>query len=596
MEKAKKFDSEFKYLYGSTFKDKFIDLKVPNSTDSHFVKCNGYFTAIPWKATGGGQLAVMRVDDYARFTVNDPFIKAHLGPIIDFGFSPFYDNVLATASEDGQIGIWTIPLEGLDQDMKTPNVMLQGHQKKITNIDFNPAHENLLASNGFDKYVKVWDVFTSQATCEIGDLIAYPTDMRWNDEGSLLAITDNAKKLHVVDHRSGDAPLSIDNVHDGPKKNKCTWLGSSNRILTTGMSKQMLREIAVWDCRDLSEPLARKKIDKNIEVSDPFYVEEHKLVVCAVKGDARVNFWQIVNDDEMIYAAASYKGDGSTRGFSLWPQKFAHTAGSEICRGVRLTDKQCEYVTFRLPNTLKMDNLPSHDIPIRVYGGGFESTEEITVTTSTPVVQAVSSSAPVSSAPLFDGVSKEDVEELKQQYQSTIDDLQADLDNSNNKVSDLEKDIETHVKENERLTGKITELEHALTQAQNEAREAQAQAADFKLQAENAIASAAQATITQTAQIVSVTFDEPAQVDLPTFNAEPAQQEENEDEKVSDEPEHQDLPQENANEDDYQKDDSDNDDDQNKSGDADPNPAEATNTQDLLAELEDEDNNDQQFG
>jgi len=120
---------------------------------------------------------------------------------------------------------------------------------------------------------------------------------------------------------------------------KCCWLGSSNRILTTGVSKQMMKEISIWDSRDISQPLIRKKIDKSMEVADPFYDDINKLAYLAVIGDARVNIWELVNDDEMIYQVGSFKGEGSHRGFSFLPKRYVDVMSSELMRGVRLTDK-----------------------------------------------------------------------------------------------------------------------------------------------------------------------------------------------------------------------------------------------------------------
>lgn len=40
-------------------------------------------------------------------------LTGHKGPILDLDFSPHYENILATASADCTVAIWTIPEEGL---------------------------------------------------------------------------------------------------------------------------------------------------------------------------------------------------------------------------------------------------------------------------------------------------------------------------------------------------------------------------------------------------------------------------------------------------------------------------------------------------
>lgn len=56
--------------------------------------------------------------DYKRLDATLPLIKGHSGPVVDFDFSPFNDNLLATASEDGTVKLWVIPEEGITKDVK----------------------------------------------------------------------------------------------------------------------------------------------------------------------------------------------------------------------------------------------------------------------------------------------------------------------------------------------------------------------------------------------------------------------------------------------------------------------------------------------
>ena len=185
----------------------------------------------------------MKVDDYTKFHLNDPMIKGHSAPIIDFEFNPFIDNLLATASEDGTAALWTIPVDGLTENITTPNATLFGHSKKLTHLTFNPTAENVFSTTSYDKTVKIWDAYRGEEVLTISDLIGQPTALEWNYDGSLLAVMDKAKKLHVFDPRDTKGALLASSAHEGPKQLKCCWLGESNRILTTGLSKQMYKEV-----------------------------------------------------------------------------------------------------------------------------------------------------------------------------------------------------------------------------------------------------------------------------------------------------------------------------------------------------------------
>lgn len=55
--------------------------------------------------------------DFKRLDANVPLIKGHNGAIMDFDFSPFNDNLLATASEDGTVKLWVIPEDGITTEV-----------------------------------------------------------------------------------------------------------------------------------------------------------------------------------------------------------------------------------------------------------------------------------------------------------------------------------------------------------------------------------------------------------------------------------------------------------------------------------------------
>lgn len=100
----------------------------------------------------------MKAYEYKRLEADLPLIKGHAGPVVDFDFSPFNDNLLATASEDGTIKIWLIPEEGITQDVFDADAELRGHSKKIILSKFHPSADYTIASVGSDSTVRIWDI------------------------------------------------------------------------------------------------------------------------------------------------------------------------------------------------------------------------------------------------------------------------------------------------------------------------------------------------------------------------------------------------------------------------------------------------------
>lgn len=69
------------------------------------------------------------------------------------------------------------------------------------------------------------------------------------------------------------------------------WLGDSQTILTTGFSKISERQYAVWDLRDLTQPLIMKRLDEYSGVAQPYYDEDSKVVYIAGKGESAISFY-----------------------------------------------------------------------------------------------------------------------------------------------------------------------------------------------------------------------------------------------------------------------------------------------------------------
>lgn len=92
----------------------------------------------------------MKAYQYKRLDADLPLIRGHGGPIVDFDFSPFNDNLLATASEDGTVKLWNIPEEGVTKDVLTSDAELRGHSKKLILQRFHPSADYTIATSGLD--------------------------------------------------------------------------------------------------------------------------------------------------------------------------------------------------------------------------------------------------------------------------------------------------------------------------------------------------------------------------------------------------------------------------------------------------------------
>lgn len=120
--------------------------------------------------------------------------------------------------------------------------------------------------------------------------------------------------------------------------------------MTCGFSKVSEREYGVFDTRDLSQPLIKKRLDDYAGVPFPFYDEDSKLVYIAGKGESAISFFQYNPESpNFIDYLHSFKGKDPQKGFSMMPKRFLDVMTCEVMKGVRLTAKTIEYVSFKVP-------------------------------------------------------------------------------------------------------------------------------------------------------------------------------------------------------------------------------------------------------
>ena len=120
--------------------------------------------------------------------------------------------------------------------------------------------------------------------------------------------------------------------------------------MTTGFSKVSERQYGIWDCRDLSQPLIMKRLDDFVGIPMLSFDEDSKVLFISNKGELVTSFYQYnpqsPNFIDFLYA---FKAKDPQRGFSLLPKRTVDLIQCEIIRGVRLSAKTIEYVSFKVP-------------------------------------------------------------------------------------------------------------------------------------------------------------------------------------------------------------------------------------------------------
>jgi len=346
--------SKFRNVFGTQPKKEntYDGVKVSRSAwDSNKIKVNPKFVAVLWEASGGGAVGVLPLGALGKVNPNLPLISGHKAEVTDIDFHPFHDNLLASASEDTYVKIWTIPDGGLKESITTPTQTLSGHKRKVGTTDFSPVANNILATTGADLDVRVWDIEKGSTIAQVqagSDIIQ---SAAWNFDGSLVAAASKDKKVRIVDPRAGKV-VTETHAHDGSKGSRVLFLGKTGKLLTIGFSKNSARQYAIWDSKAFEKPLVQEDVDTSAGLLMPFFDADLNILYLAGKGDGNIRYYEVVDgDDKQIYYLTEFKSGTPQRGIGYMPKRGCDVSVNEIARLYKVDGqgKVIEPVSFQVP-------------------------------------------------------------------------------------------------------------------------------------------------------------------------------------------------------------------------------------------------------
>ncbi|KAF3832909.1 hypothetical protein F7725_026574 [Dissostichus mawsoni] len=311
--------SKFRNVYGKVGNREHCFDGIPitkNVHDNHFCAVNSKFLAVVTESSGGGSFISGRLDSHY------PKVCGHQGNVLDIKWNPFFENIIASCSEDTSVRVWEIPEGGLRRNMTEAVLELYGHSRRVGVIEWHPTSSGILFSAGYDYKILIWNL-------EIGEpvkMIDCHTDvilsMSFNTDGSLLATSCKDKKLRVIEPRSG-AVLQQASCKNH-RVNRVVFLGNMKQLLTTGVSRWNTRQIALWDQEDLSMPIVEEDIDGLSGLLFPFYDADTHMLYLAGKVSAayhwvttRKLFLRTCNGHILV----PWQGDGNIRYFEITTEK-----------------------------------------------------------------------------------------------------------------------------------------------------------------------------------------------------------------------------------------------------------------------------------
>jgi hypothetical protein len=345
--------SKYRHVFGQVPKKEhtFDGVKVSKSAwDSNKIKVNTKYVAVMWEAGGGGAFAVLPLGATGKVNPSMPLVTGHKAEVLDLDWHPFNEALIASASEDCYVKIWSIPDGGLKSSMTDAVQTLSGHRRKVGTTDFNPVANNVLATSSIDFEVRVWDIEKGVANNVVSGHTDIVMSVSWNHNGSQLATTSKDRKMRLVDPRANKI-VAEKEAHTGTKGSRVIWLGKTEKLLSVGFSKTSDRQYAMWDPRNLDTPMAQENVDTSSGMFMPFFDGDNGVLFLAGKGDGNIRYYEVTNDDKFIYYLSEYKSNVPQRGVCVLPKRAVNVSECEIDRLYKVTGdgKIIEPISFQVP-------------------------------------------------------------------------------------------------------------------------------------------------------------------------------------------------------------------------------------------------------
>ncbi|KAI8064725.1 hypothetical protein BC940DRAFT_90171 [Gongronella butleri] len=306
--------------------------------------------AIKW--TGSGSLGLLPINALGKGCASQAVVfHAHPAALSDWTFSPFDDQLLATAAEDATVKLWRLQQDDLQPTCAST---LACSSRYAAELRFHPGADHILGSLGNDgKQVAIWDVDKQTRALALDGAFH---SFAWSGQGDRIA-TSGQGTVQIWDPRATDQLVQSGKGHEAIKGSRVAWLGETPHLFSVGMNKMRSRQYCVWDSRNMAQPVVMNHLDTSSGTLLPLYDQDTETMYLVSRGDATIRALQFDATFTNPTVAENMACGTSTSvlGAALLPKTALDVMHTEIARLLALTPNGVIPISYNVPRKQYLD-------------------------------------------------------------------------------------------------------------------------------------------------------------------------------------------------------------------------------------------------
>jgi WD40 repeat protein len=305
--------SQFQYMRcdEGKQKDSFLDLRVstnPMLGDSPLLSASPKLWAFPWEGTGGRVFVCELTNPRKLDAAPASIINAHDSGLSDLSFSPFHDNILATAGADCTLKVWKLPLGGsnsldvLSSWTDSDAMLCKCLDSPVQSVIWHPTVAGVVVTTTHENTVYMHFLDGTElyrkriSDCDTNSVVS---NTSFSPSGTMIALGCKDNCIRVIDPRlaaKGTASEVRCTANDIGRNVRVVWCGDSeggSSCIVSVSAYGNNRVISTWDPEDLSAPLSRTDVDAASGQLYPMYDASTQLLFLVGKGDTTLRTFDL---------------------------------------------------------------------------------------------------------------------------------------------------------------------------------------------------------------------------------------------------------------------------------------------------------------